>query len=606
MQTTSKYLIVLLLFIYVVAEAVELNLPERFDAKVLKWWVTENGVKIAQGNGRELSNHGIIHFKKNRFWFSSKSKHYNNNGEMDAITVEMANGTFKDGVLEGKQKGYAEYYTNHFSNANDLIQKVTILYRLSGYTNSNGVLHIVQRTQEQSAVMRKVVSSYETGVPDHLGKWISNPVWDNSKIDHSHVVHYLLQLPINQFQSQQKFIDDPKLEIQESIPQATTIPKVTLSTNAGVSVNTHTQETVPKTISNPCKDPNQDTAMKEYCTNKAHNTKLDQEEAVEDKAKEKAWGEEDKQEETQQKMLDEWYEEDRQTNIKHIKELDEQKRRSQEAEQRENKTFHDKLAKEMQKRKEKQAKKAKAQRKIYESKMIIHQSVDDAEQRKLYLDKINTLSNKDSSLEDATKIKNATRKFYDAKQLEHQAEAVYQTAKAKEIDKKGKYVKSIKDTSLTANRILAEIDKTGLGKKIFDIQKDIYTYLEGGIDAVAFSRVKGEVDSKTFKLGGGLVDRNAKILKYHTTGLKVTPKDRLYNKNGYLLRKVKKGDRVFNKNKRDITFSFERHLHQYSTRDLTTHKARKDILSGDAIKSQVGLWIVGIFSKALVGKLWRK
>jgi len=112
-------------------------------------------------------------------------------------------------------------------------------------------------------------------------------------------------------------LDKDKNLDSDILEQPITIPKTNLSANAGVSANTQTQETVPQTTYDPCKDPNQDAAMKEYCANKAYNAKLDREEEADDKAREKAWEEEDKKEEAHQKMLDDWFEEDRQANIKH-------------------------------------------------------------------------------------------------------------------------------------------------------------------------------------------------------------------------------------------------------------------------------------------------
>ena len=464
-----KYLFLLIFVVLpgLQAEELELNLPEKFNVKVSKHWWTENGTKPTEKNAiKEFNRPYVFHFNKSNFIFSDKKHKYSGDEWGSHYQATEGKGTISNDILKGN------FITTGFSyTQNNLLHFLwTSKEIISGKVETNGIIHLTGNN----------ITVTKCKMRENKGQgWSSLNACDSTTLSwltnflNNVEAHYLLQLPINQSQSSQKFLSGPKPETKEPTqPQPITIPKTNLSVN--IFANKETQEeSQEKGYLNEAKI--------EYRKKEKERIAREKAEDLEDLQREKAWEKEDKKEEAHQKMLDDWYEEDRQTNIKYIEGLSGQKKRSKEAEQKENKVFHDNIAKDMQERKTKQAEIKKAHD-------IVDRFGDNYDSQRLSHKKIEKLS-KNADIKKTKAIKNAIRKqYYDSKQTKLQGKAEYQTAKAKEIDKKGNYVKNIKETSLTINKGLAKLDPTGTGDKIVSWQENSYdtidSYAEGGVNAV--------------------------------------------------------------------------------------------------------------------------
>lgn len=587
--------ITLLLFSILQAEEVELNLPEKFD------------ILNVVNKDRSFA----FHFKNNSFVFLDEIISC---GRVHSSKISMkGTGELQKNILEGKL-----LITTSMKTRGTLWYLLTMSSKINGKISKDGILNIIGENSKIIECKRREWDATKFGNLNNCDSEYLNSQKGNEKFKYD----YAFQLPINQPQSTQKFISDTPAEsepIQEQ-PQPITTPKTNLSANTGASVKARELETVEE--SDPCKDPNQDQAMKEYCANKAYNKKLDEEEKAQDIIDENAWEEEDKADEQYQVMLDEWYEEERQSNIAVIKENEQKRREISIKDKQRDKAFNGSIAKDQTERKAKQARKTKAQRKIFDSKMIIHQFVNDPNERKLYLDKIDALSNKDTSLQDATKIYNAARKqHYESRQLAIEAERDLQKGKAKALKDSSDFAGNIRDTAVITNKILAlpavatASLGTIVGAEAISVATVPTTTLlahsattnaigaaeKGGSMDMGVSLLKDAADEVTYKFGGEAIDKGYRIIKfYYGEGIEVPPKAKLYDKNHKLLKKVKKGDKVYNDKGDDITYITSTRLMRYK---LFVAKAQEDISKGDANKKANAILDVWGLSTSLTGKV---
>ncbi len=543
------------------SDAVELNLPDRFDVKVSKWWITENGVKINNTLINKITSTPIVfHFNKNKFHFKSGKILYLSDERQKDYSSISAKGKFINGKLTGKIISKNWNYSNgtlHFYDKYTSSLTATI--------KSDGTLYII----DTNTIANECKSRFQTdegwgSFKDCSGELLSGM----HKIETDFKTHFILKLPINQSQSQQKFIDDPQQQIEEPTqeqPQPITIPKTNLSVN--VFANNEVVDESQKKEINPCTDIDfkNDPELKKYCANKAYNDQLDADEAIEDK-----------------KIDDELKAQEAEDIRIEALEKEEAKKRAiaQEAQRKQREAWSDRqnqrdkienqeLANDMQKRKDKQEQKTKAQRKIYEAKMIVHQFVDKADDRKKYLDKIDELSNKDTNLEDAVKIKNdARKKHYDSSQLAHKKELEKQLKSAKYWDDMSKSTEFVRDSSLTINKVIAKFDPTGTGDKIVNTMEHIYDGIEGyekdGIDGTIVKLV----DKHTNDMGRFSKDRAQEYRDLHTKGLKLNKDEIYYDKDHNRLTTYKSGDRLYDKNDQEVTFSYMQRLRKTSISKL--------------------------------------
>ena len=345
--------------------------------------------------------------------------------------------------------------------------------------------------------------------------------------------------------------------------------------------------------SNYCTKPIADD-WKEYCANKAYNAKLDADEIVEDKKIEKALKAEDKY----QNILDDWYEEDRQTNIKHIKGLDEQKRKSKEAEQKESRAFHDKLANDMKKRKEFQAEQQKNIKLI--NRFATGDKWSDAYQDIKRVDKT-------GDIEKSKELYKEHRKtYYDTHQNKLIKESKSWNEQAKQFDKASKIAETIRDTSINVNKILAlpAVATASLGVIVSAEAVSIVTvsttiplvhsattnaiaaYQKDGVIGTIVSVAKDGADQLTNKVAGDFIDQIYRKAKYHTSGVDIPSNIQVYGENKQRVTRIKSGDRVYDKNGKDITYSTVSKATQF---EHWTTRANKDAQTGNPNKVLGGM-----------------
>ncbi len=309
---------------------------------------------------------------------------------------------------------------------------------------------------------------------------------------------------------------------------------------------TTTQADIPEeTIEETQEDePYIDNAMREYLKRQKTREAEKKTQELEDEEDEKSQEAEERAEKEHQAMLDNWYEGDRQDNIRHNKELEKDKARRDAIEQRENDIFHNDIAEDQKNRKEKQAI-------IKRAHDTVDKFGDSYEQQRLSHKKIEELS-KNADIEKTNKINSAIRKqFFDSSQMRKEAKAEYEAAKLKEIDKKGKYVKAIKDTSLTINKIIAKADPTGTGDKIVSVMEHAYAGVEGYEKGGGSGAIVKILDLHSNGVATETVDTAQEYRDLHTKGVKLNKDEKFYNKDGERVTKVKSGDKTYATTKGD-------------------------------------------------------
>jgi len=392
-----------------------------------------------------------------------------------------------------------------------------------------------------------------------------------------------------------------KSETEEStsIPdQLITLPKTTLS--ADLSANQELQE-------EPEQEEYLDEAMIEYRKKEKERIAREKAEDMEDLAQEKEQEAQEKADEEYQAMLDKWYEEVRQDNIKHNKELEKGKARREAIEEQENQAFHDKLAKDMQKRKEFQAKQQKNIKLI--NRFAPADEWSDAYQHIKKIDKTGDIKKSKKLFSDNKE------NYYNSWREKRMKESEVLDKRVEKFEKAFKSAEFIRDTAVTVNKILAlpAIAQVAVGTTVLEgaVSKKIVTtvipFVHGattnaivaagkeGWGGAGASLLKDSVDEVTFKLGGGVVDKGVRVIKfYYGDGIEVSPKMKVYDENHKLLKKVKKGDKVYDDKGNNITYATTMRLMRYK---WFVDQAQKDLSTGDANKKAnalLDIWGLGI------------
>jgi len=568
-----KMLFVVFLFVpfFLLGEEVQLNLPEKFDVKVSKRWSTINGKKIDvhdRVSKKELNRPIIFHFNGENFKYVDQKHTQYGNGD---YVWSFASGTFKNGILKGKGKW--KTIRSCDNNRNLVCSKSSSSFELNGKTDSEGLIHIVV--------------SQERGFDYVYYRLYSNgklTIWTDGTSDANRVNanisaykdHYILQLPVGELQSSQTPIPDTPTEPEPIQEQPVTIPKTDLTAEAGISADNQTEETPPpqKEIDHCAQKPIED-AWKEYCEAKAYNAKIRQEEEAEAKAAEQ----EAKEEEAYQKRLDAWNEEERQSNIEFIKSQEAQRKKAREIWKEEDKAFNESVAKEQAERKAKQAEIEKAHKIIdrfgdnYETQSEAHKKID-------YLAQT-------ANAKQAKKIKNAVRKrFYDSKQIKRQGKAEFYTNVANELDKSAKKAEVIRNTAVTANKVLATVYGGAIIEGIAQVHESATNAIDAaekdGWEGALVSVVKDGVNSKTFNMGGDRVDQVFHSTQLHTKKGALVPEDmKVYDKNGYLVKRIKANETYYDKKGKNISFAVKRKV--LLTKSFIA-KSEDDFKKGDVNK----------------------
>ncbi len=545
------------------AEEVQLNLPERFDAKIVKGkWFDSDGRSGIFTENQDPTNPPqeceTVHFASGKFYLSCKYKHIISSTHVEAIFVKKWEGTYnKNGELNGVFSTYQNNFSTDFGNYMKIYENGTI----KGQIGTNNI-KIIQKFKRTKVYDHGKYNEYHSLIWSKDGSWIlrNNP---------DRTIKVILHLKIIYSQDLQNNITtDKQISNQNQNTQTEPIPNepepIQPQANANISpqddkvtLNIDPQEQPVQPQKNPCTPPI-DEAWQEYCEAKAYNAKIKEQEEADAKAAEQDANEE----EEYQKRLDAWNEEERQSNIEFIKSQKAKREKADKIWKEEDKASNDSIAKEQAERKAKQAEIEKAHK-------IIDRFGDDYETQSAAHKKIDELS-KTADTQKAKKIKNAIRKqFYDSKQIKLQADAEYQTSKAKELGKKEKYLNTVKETSLTVNKVLAridsEIDPLKIGNKIVDLQENSYdaidSYSKGGLSKVADDFIEKKANELSNDWAGVAKEKAEEYKQYHSKkGLKLKPDEIYYDKNGKQLKKVNAYQKVYDKKGNEVSFSFGKRI----------------------------------------------
>ncbi len=423
-------------------------------------------------------------------------------------------------------------------------------------------------TQEKSYNNHQEYMNDQHGLYKVTGKWELTHLLIK-KIKETYVLDILSEISSQTDTQTEPIPSEPEL----TQPQANTnIPpqdnKVTLYTT------TQEQPLQPQPPKDPCTPPI-DEAWQEYCEAKAYNAKIKEQEEADAKAAEQ----EAKEEEAYQKRLDAWNEEEKQSNIDFIKSREAQRKKADKIWKEEDKAFNDSIAKDQAERRTKQAEIEKAHK-------IIDRFGDDYETQRAAHKKIEALS-KTADTQKAKKIKNAIRKqFYDSKQIKLQGEAEYQANRAKELDKRAKRLETVRDTAVTANKVLAAVYGGALIEGIAQVHESATNAIDAaqkdGWEGALVSVVKDGVNSKTFNMGSNSVDMIFHSTQLHTKKGALVPEGmKVYDKNGYLVKRIKANKRYFDKKGKDISFSVKRKV--LTTKSFIA-RSEDDFKKGDVNK----------------------
>ncbi len=543
-----------------------LNLPEMFDVKSEKQWWTKNGHEIDDSITLKENKRPIIfHFTKNKFEFKDPKHCY-----LDTGSIKHYSSSIGKGSIDDNNQYHGELIVkNTDSEGGKPYSYSKDKYILNGTLDSQRILHFRIRFSHSLVCRNKMKKNdYNQLKIDASGEWY--PCSSQGTTAKGIVGHIVLQLPAGP--NQAKMINDTvasedipskPITISQAKPESSqeqpaTIPKTDLTAEAGISPDNQTEESPPSQKEQNLCTPPIDDAWQEYCEAKAYNAKIRQEEEAAAKAAEQ----EVKEEEAYQKRLDAWNEEERQSNMEFIKSQEAEREKADKIWQEEDKAFNDSIAKEQAERKAKQAEIEKAHK-------IIDRFGDDYETQRAAHKKIDALS-KTADTQKAKRIKNAIRKqFYDSKQIKLQADAEYQTSKAKELGKKEKYLNTVKETSLTVNKVLAridsEIDPLKIGNKIVDLQENSYdaidSYSKGGLSKVADDFIEKKANELSNDWAGVAKEMTNKYKQYHSKkGLKLKPDEIYYDKDGKQLKKVNAYQKVYDKKGNEVSFSFGKRI----------------------------------------------
>jgi len=335
-------------------------------------------------------------------------------------------------------------------------------------------------------------------------------------------------------------VKSPKLKL--------TPPNTTKPILAGTGI----VEPIPKEKPlDPCQDPDfkNDPDWKQHCVNKRYNETLKKEEQ---EAKDKRIQAEIKAEKEYQAKLAKYNEEERQINLKVIQENEKGNKRREAIEKQENQAFHDSIAKDMQERKEFQAKQQRNLKLI--NRFASGDEWSDAYHNIKEIDKTGDMKKSEKLYSEHKKT------YYNSWRERQMKESEVLNKRVEKFDKASNNAEFIRDTSLTINKVIAKLDPTGIGDKIVEIQENIGNLIDaaekGGVEGVIVKSTSIVTNKFTKDIGGDIIEKTHKQIKdYNENGIKLDKSDKIYDKDGNRLTRYKKGDRAYNKNKEEISFS---------------------------------------------------
>lgn len=551
-----KKLLIVFFFIFLLlqAEEVQLNLPERFDVKPYKSWILLNGVR----SRNDSAQHTVFHFKKNEFTIYDKES-INYGGGTFLKERASGGGNFSSEKINGKV-----FNNSTMTNSDIAYTKRIEEYILSGDINASGIFHLILTyNKEVECKVKSKKDEYGYDKYSTAGIWRDCAVGE--QMNNNLEIHYLLQLPVNQSQSSQVFIPDVQ-NIPEEPTESQSSPKPQPTLNLPTTITASASigaEEEPEAPYDPCKDKEADQAMKDYCAKKAANAKLQVEYDAQDKAEEEAKA---KAEADYQKRLKAWNDEEEAQRQRDKTEFAKQREAWRERQREYDKAENDDIAKDQRKRRAKLEDMKKAQEEIKKAYKIIDRFGGDMDSQLMAYKKVGKLSDH-ANLEKASKIKNALRKqYYDSTQIRLQGEAEYQTSKAKELQKSSNRAAAIRDGALNANKVLAKFDPTGTGNRIVSVMGHIYTAAEGYDKNNSLRGMINHVVTKEASdLSGGysdmaLEEREAYKRYYAGKSIKLTTSEYYYDAKGKRITSVTKGQKVYDKNHHEITYSFVKRL----------------------------------------------
>jgi len=447
-----RFFIFALLFLTLQANGRNFNLPDKFDVIVKNHWWTENNQKPTDKDAvNEFNRPYTFKFNKNKFIFIDDKHLYSSDSSVNHYQATKGKGYISQGKLIG------EFISQGFTYSID--NKLTFFWKMKerniGKINYNGFAEL---TSKDIIVLECKID----------GRTCDNTTLKDLKsFARDLKTHYLIQLPIskklikkkNTIEVSNKDRNTPIKEDEKLDKKKIYIKKID---NKDIKIE--------KTYSNPCRDPElkNQKEWKEYCANRAYNKKLDaqqeQEELEEEKAQRKA-------DEEYERKLKKWEEETKAENEKLAKEFQKQRESWRKRDKKYDEQKNIKIAKKLKKKKEFQ-KQQELNLKLI-NKFTPGDEWSDAYARVKELDK-------NEDIEKSKKVYDAYKKiYYDSKQIEKQADAEYQNAKADEIEKKTKYLKNIKDTTLTINKAIAYVEPTGAGEKVVNVVEHTYSAIDG-------------------------------------------------------------------------------------------------------------------------------
>jgi len=535
--------------------------PPRFDVIVDKKWETRQGHKVVDRYSlRENRRRLILHFRGNRFFFKDPLHLFADYGNNSRLYLSVSG----NGIVEGKTvQGKMISKVVNASPSGGIYSYEINNYTLSGNLDSNGRLHLEYRYGGSLQCRVRMKKSGNDGFKiDPSGQWYVCPAsWDQSLP--GFVGYMSLQLPTDP--AQVKIIDDvngndASVKIPAGLPSADGMAKRAPSANPVPSQPvSERQGPPPKTVSpqppyDPCKDLDQDAAMKKYCATKAYNAKVRQENAKAQAAIDAEIDRESKTDEVAQARMEKVWAEER---LRERQTLESQRKawraRQRESDRYQRERLHRDIA-EIHARHEK----------IARIDTMIDRFGEDYGTKRVLRKKIDALA-AGADRQRMENLQQAVRKMtYDSRQIRLQGKADYEQAKAAELGRSAQKAEVIRDTALTANKVLARMDPTGTGEKIVEWQERGYDAIEGYGKGGVAGAVDTLVEKEADKLSGGYSDSVKKQIEdyreYTEKGLALKGDEVYYDKAGHRLHRVRKWQKIYNAKGEEVSFSFGRRI----------------------------------------------
>jgi len=329
----------------------------------------------------------------------------------------------------------------------------------------------------------------------------------------------------------------------------------------------------PEGSADHCKDPDfkDDPAWKEYCANKAANVKA---EAEYKKAKAREEAEYRRKLAEYEKKKAQWDEEEARRRAR-----DAQHFKKERAEWRERQKTRD------QQEREKLRRDTAAIRSFYKEldKSIKLVGRFGGDEKDTEYRRIEKLSKEGVDLQKAKRLHRALRtKHYDSRQAALEAQSTYQSEREKALGISQAYVEKIRDSSVTANKVLAKIAPGEIGDDIVEIQEAVINaidnYAKGGTKHALYGAARDKIGGETTKFSSDSLDDIVRKERFHTTGIKIPDDIAAYDASGQRVKRFKSGDKLYDKEGHSIDRGVEKKLLRY--RSWTT-QADKDLKQGD-------------------------